>query len=168
MADRILQNFIDGRFVDTVDGQTTSLIDPSTGEVFAAAPLSTEADVDVAMKAAATAFEAWRDTTPSERGRALLRIAAEVHNADVLSHIADLLRHPAPLRWVLLSRSDPRLHLQRLRVQGELADIRAADLAFTEDEAGTLMDKAGVTLAPPQNRRLLDRTEGWVRKEGHL
>jgi betaine-aldehyde dehydrogenase len=85
MADRILQNFVDGRFVDTVDGRTAALIDPSTGEVFAEAPLSAEADVDAAMQAAARAFDGWRDTTPSERSRALLRVADAVEaKADAL------------------------------------------------------------------------------------
>ncbi|HZB51539.1 MAG TPA: aldehyde dehydrogenase family protein, partial [Mycobacteriales bacterium] len=51
------------------------LVDPSTGEVFGSAPLSGPEDVDAAVRAAAEAFESWRDTTPSERQRALLRIA---------------------------------------------------------------------------------------------
>jgi betaine-aldehyde dehydrogenase len=78
MADRILQNFVDGHAVEAEDGRTAPLIDPSTGEVFAEAPLSGEADVDAAMQAAARAFDAWRDATPSERSRALLRIADAV------------------------------------------------------------------------------------------
>jgi betaine-aldehyde dehydrogenase len=75
MADRVLRNFVDGAFVDAQDGRTVPLINPSTGEVFAEAPLSGESDVDRAMQAAARAFEGWRDATPSARGRALLRIA---------------------------------------------------------------------------------------------
>ncbi|HVD26926.1 MAG TPA: gamma-aminobutyraldehyde dehydrogenase, partial [Mycobacteriales bacterium] len=51
------------------------LVDPSTGEVFGTAPLSGPQDVDAAMRAAAEAFSGWRDSTPSERQRALLRIA---------------------------------------------------------------------------------------------
>jgi betaine-aldehyde dehydrogenase len=85
MSDRILRNFVDGGYVDTADGRTASLIDPSTGEVFADAPLSGEADVDTAMRSAAHAFEGWRDTTPSERSLALLRIADAVERrADAL------------------------------------------------------------------------------------
>src|SRR5690349_3461038 len=76
MADkRTLQNFIDGRFVEPTDGGYADLIDPSTGEVFAAAPISGAADVDRAMQAAATAFETWRDSTPGERQRAMLKLA---------------------------------------------------------------------------------------------
>jgi betaine-aldehyde dehydrogenase len=75
MARRTLQNFINGSFVDASDGRTSELVDPSTGEVFADAPVSSAADVDAAFGAARTAFESWRDTTPSERQRALLHIA---------------------------------------------------------------------------------------------
>jgi betaine-aldehyde dehydrogenase len=75
---RVLHNFIDGKAVEPADGRYADLIDPATGEVFAAAPVSGEADVDRAMQAAAKAFEGWRDTTPSERQRALLKFADAV------------------------------------------------------------------------------------------
>jgi betaine-aldehyde dehydrogenase len=75
---RVLHNFIGGEAVAPADGHYADLIDPSTGEVFASAPVSGEADVDRAMRAAATAFEGWRDTTPSERQRALLKFADAV------------------------------------------------------------------------------------------
>src|SRR4051794_24386945 len=75
-----MQNFVNGRYVDAADGRTAALIDPSTGETFADAPLSGEADVDAAMRAAADAFEGWRDATPSERQKALLRIADAVED----------------------------------------------------------------------------------------
>jgi betaine-aldehyde dehydrogenase len=61
--------------VAAADGQTTDLVDPSTGDVYATAPLSRDADVGAAFQDSARAFESWRDTTPSERQRALLRIA---------------------------------------------------------------------------------------------
>ena len=74
----VLHNFIDGAAVEPADGRYADLIDPSTGEVFASAPVSGAADVDRAMRAAATAFEKWRDTTPGERQRALLKFADAV------------------------------------------------------------------------------------------
>src|SRR4051794_34226946 len=74
----VLPNFIDGAAAEPADGRYADLIDPATGEVFAAAPVSGEADVDRAMQAAAAAFEKWRDTTPSERQRALLKFADAV------------------------------------------------------------------------------------------
>ena len=75
MADRALQNFVNGKYVDASDGRTSDLIDPSTGEVYAQAPVSGRQDVDAAMQAAANAFAGWRDTTPSERSLAMFRIA---------------------------------------------------------------------------------------------
>jgi betaine-aldehyde dehydrogenase len=71
----VLRNVVAGEHVDTADGRSMDLVDPSTGEVFGTAPLSGPEDVDRAYSAAATAFETWRDTTPSERQRALLRFA---------------------------------------------------------------------------------------------
>ena len=47
-----LQNFVNGKFVDTSDGRTSDVIDPSTGEVYAQAPVSGRQDVDAAMQAA--------------------------------------------------------------------------------------------------------------------
>ncbi|WDZ86970.1 gamma-aminobutyraldehyde dehydrogenase [Micromonospora cathayae] len=75
-----LRNFVDGAYVDPVDGGYADLFDPCTGEVFAQAPVSGAADVDRAMSAAATAFESWRDTTPAERQRALLKLADAVES----------------------------------------------------------------------------------------
>ncbi len=70
-----LQNFINGQSVDSKSGEMTTLINPSTGQPFATAPISNAADVDAAMKSASDAFVDWRDSTPSERQRALLKIA---------------------------------------------------------------------------------------------
>jgi betaine-aldehyde dehydrogenase len=70
-----LRNFVDGASVDAKDGRTTAVVDPSTGEAYAEAPLSGQADVDLACEAAAQAFEKWRDSTPSERSSMLLKLA---------------------------------------------------------------------------------------------
>jgi betaine-aldehyde dehydrogenase len=72
---RRLRNYIDGEFRDAADGRTTEVVNPVTGEAYATAPLSGPADVDAAMAAAAAAFPGWRDTTPAERQKALLKIA---------------------------------------------------------------------------------------------
>ena len=73
-----LRNVVGGRHVDTADLRTSDLVDPSTGTVFATAPVSGARDVDAAMDAAASAFELWRDTTPGERQLALLKLADAV------------------------------------------------------------------------------------------
>jgi betaine-aldehyde dehydrogenase len=75
-----LQNFINGQSVDSKSGETTTLINPATGQPFATAPISNAADVDAAMKAASAAFTDWRDSTPSERQRALLKIADAIES----------------------------------------------------------------------------------------
>jgi betaine-aldehyde dehydrogenase len=82
-----LRNFVDGRHVDAADGRTSDVVDPCTGESYAQAPLSSESDVDAAMRAAASAFVTWRDTTPAERQRALLKIAdaVEARTEDIVA-----------------------------------------------------------------------------------
>jgi betaine-aldehyde dehydrogenase len=75
MADLRFHNIVNGESVDAADGSTYDLVNPATGEVYAAAPGSKAEDVDRAMKAAETAFETWGDTTPAERQRALLKMA---------------------------------------------------------------------------------------------
>ena len=75
-----LQNFINGQSVDSKSGETTTLINPATGQPFATAPISNAADVDAAMKSASDAFVDWRDSTPSERQRALLKIADAIES----------------------------------------------------------------------------------------
>jgi betaine-aldehyde dehydrogenase len=74
-AVRTLQNFIDGEFVDSADGQTEPILNPATGEQVAQAPLSGAADVERAVEAAKNAFDAWGNTTPGERQLALLKLA---------------------------------------------------------------------------------------------
>ena len=70
-----LLNFIGGHGTDIAFDKRSELINPSTGEVFATAPISGEAEVEAAVSSAAEAFEGWRDATPAERSLALLRIA---------------------------------------------------------------------------------------------
>ncbi|MEV7680314.1 gamma-aminobutyraldehyde dehydrogenase [Streptomyces sp. NPDC088341] len=72
---RRLRNYINGEFRDAADGRTIEVVNPATGEVYATSPLSGQADVDAAMEAAAAAFPGWRDTTPAERQKVLLKIA---------------------------------------------------------------------------------------------
>jgi betaine-aldehyde dehydrogenase len=82
-----LRNLVNGEHVDSAGGARSDLVDPSTGEVFATAPVSTAEDVDRAYAAAATAFETWGNTTPAERQQALLRLADLVE-----AHADELVR----------------------------------------------------------------------------
>jgi len=70
-----LQNFIDGEFVDAADGATEAVLNPANGETIAEMPLSNEEDVNRAVAAAKRAFDSWSNTTPGERGTALLKLA---------------------------------------------------------------------------------------------
>ena len=75
MADQTFKNVVNGELVDSVSGETYDVIDPTTGEVYAQAPMSGAEDVDRAYAAAATAFETWVDSTPQDRAAAMLKIA---------------------------------------------------------------------------------------------
>ncbi len=71
-------NVIGGEESGAVDGRTSEIIDPTTGETYATAPVSGPADVDRAFAAAEIGFETWREATPAERQVALLRLADAV------------------------------------------------------------------------------------------
>ena len=87
----------------------------------------------------------------------------ELRSAQALRQLELLMmRAPAELRFVLASRRDPQLGLHRLRLDGELTEIRAAELRFTLDESRDLLDAAGVRLSDRALTLLHDRTEGWA------
>jgi LuxR family maltose regulon positive regulatory protein len=85
--------------------------------------------------------------------------APAIHEA-----LAFFLEHlPEHLHLVLSSRVDPDLHLARWRVRGELVEIRAADLRFTEAETTSLFTVVlGDVLGEDDVQLLERRTEGWV------
>jgi LuxR family transcriptional regulator, maltose regulon positive regulatory protein len=86
-----------------------------------------------------------------------LRSAQAFHQLELL-----VMRAPAELRFVLASRRDLQLGLHRLRLDGELTEIRAAELRFTVDESRDLLEAAGVRLAESALALLHERTEGWA------
>jgi LuxR family maltose regulon positive regulatory protein len=75
-----------------------------------------------------------------------------------------LLDHlPSDVHVMLASRADPRLSLARLRARGQLAELRAADLRFSPDEAAVLLREAtGRDLSEGAVVALTTRTEGWA------
>jgi LuxR family maltose regulon positive regulatory protein len=88
----------------------------------------------------------------------------DVHLADSAATretLTALVLAPAGPRLILSSRVDPGVALQRLRLAGELVEIRGADLAFTLPEAAELLARDGTILDPQVLRRLWERTEGW-------
>jgi betaine-aldehyde dehydrogenase len=113
MSVRELKSFVNGQYVTSQSGETMDIINPSTGQVYATAPKSNAADVDVAYKAADKAFEEWSQTTPAERQLALFRIAdaleARVEEmADVESENTGKPRAALPADEILLSADQIR------------------------------------------------------------
>jgi LuxR family transcriptional regulator, maltose regulon positive regulatory protein len=93
----------------------------------------------------------------------LIDDAHELRSAEAQRQLELLLmRGPQALRIVLATRHDLRLGLHRLRLDGELTEIRAASLRFTLDEARTLFGAAGVELPESALTLLHARTEGWA------
>ena len=87
----------------------------------------------------------------------------ELGSAEALRQLELLImRAPTALRFVLVTRHDLRLGLHRLRLAGELTEIRADDLRFSRTEARALLDAAGVALSDSALDVLYNRTEGWA------
>ena len=92
MADTRFQNIVDGERVDAASGETYDVIDPTTGETYATAPMSSAEDVDRAYRAAATAFESWGETTPQDRATAMLKIAEAIEaRKDEINEVAAIV-----------------------------------------------------------------------------
>jgi LuxR family transcriptional regulator, maltose regulon positive regulatory protein len=90
----------------------------------------------------------------------------DVHELGSAAALAQLelliMRAPPELRFVLATRHDLRLGLHRLRLEGDLAEIRAADLRFSAAETRELLAAAGVALPEPALAMLHERAEGWA------
>ena len=87
-----------------------------------------------------------------------------VDSGPVHESVAFLLENlPPGLRVVVCGRADPPLPLARLRARGQLAELRAADLRFTDEEAAALLgEAAGPGLPGVAVAALTARTEGWA------
>ncbi|MFJ4654424.1 LuxR C-terminal-related transcriptional regulator [Nocardia sp. NPDC088792] len=90
----------------------------------------------------------------------------DVHELDTAESLRQLelliMRAPSRLRFVLATRHDLGLGLHRMRVEGALAEIRAADLRFDQAEARELFAGAGIELPDAALTALHERTEGWA------
>ena len=105
-----------------------------------------------------------KDLTPlADRLWLVIDDMHELRSAEALAQLELLvMRAPPELRFVLATRHDLRLGLHRLRLEGELSEIRTADLKFTQAEARELLTAAGVALPEPALAMLHERTEGWA------
>jgi LuxR family transcriptional regulator, maltose regulon positive regulatory protein len=87
----------------------------------------------------------------------------ELHSQEALAQLTRLLISlPPNAHAILTTRRDLRLRLQQLRLTGELAEIRAADLRFTGRETREMLDASGITLSEAGASLLHQRTEGWA------
>ena len=88
----------------------------------------------------------------------------ELTSPEALTQLTRLLQSlPQHVHAILATRRDLRLRLHKLRLAGELAEIRAADLRFTQRETSEFLDGApGITLPEAQAAKLCQRTEGWL------
>ena len=82
----VLQNYVDGVFVEAHGTGRIDVVDPTTGTTVAVSPVSDATDVDRAFAAARAAFRSWKRTTPSERQLLLLRLAdaLEAHSDELV------------------------------------------------------------------------------------
>jgi len=87
----------------------------------------------------------------------------ELNSPEALAQLTRLLIDlPPHVHAILTTRHDPRLRLHQLRLEGGLAEIRAADLRFTEGETRALLQVSGIALSEPGVALLHQRTEGWA------
>jgi len=87
----------------------------------------------------------------------------ELRSPEAPAQLTRLLTNlPPQVHAILTTRHDVRLRLHRLRLAGELAEIRAADLRFSERETRELLDASGVALSDAGVALLHQRTEGWA------
>jgi LuxR family maltose regulon positive regulatory protein len=87
----------------------------------------------------------------------------EMDSSETLAQLTRLLTSlPSHVNAMLATRRDLRLRLQRLRLAGDLAELRAADLRFSEPETRELLDASGVKLSEAGAALLHRRAEGWA------
>ena len=101
-----------------------------------------------------------------EAPRPLIVAIDDLHELESSAAVAQLEivleRRPAGVRIVLSTRRDPALSLHRLRVAGELTELRGADLQFDPGDTDAMLRQAGVVLEPEVLMELHARTEGWA------
>jgi len=87
----------------------------------------------------------------------------ELNSPEALAQLTRLLTNlPPQVHAILTTRHDVRLRLHQLRLAGELAEIRAADLRFTERETRELLNASGIALSDSGAALLHQRAEGWA------
>jgi LuxR family transcriptional regulator, maltose regulon positive regulatory protein len=128
---------------------------PADGEQLAATPDFNEATIAERVLAE---FAAHRDRT-----FLIIDDLHELSSPDAIAQLARLLEQlPAHVHAILATRRDLPLRLHKLRLAGDLVEIRAADLRFTAAETRELLKAAGIALSEAGAAKLHERTEGWA------
>ena len=130
---------------------------------------STTSDTEPATAAPDFNFRAVADRVLSELADPSGRITVviddlhELNAPGALGQLTQLLTNlPPHVHAILATRRDLRLRLHRLRLAGELAEIRTADLRFSERETRELLEASGIALSEAGAALLCQRTEGWA------
>jgi len=98
-----------------------------------------------------------------ERTFLLIDDLHELTSADALLQLTRLLERLSPhVHAILATRRDLPLRLHKLRLSGDLAEIRSADLRFTPDETRDLLKASGIALSEASVAKLHEHTEGWA------
>ncbi len=132
----------------------------SAGAISETEPPAATPDFDVRTLAGRVFSELAR-----QRDRVIIVIddLHELNSPESLAQLTRLLTNlPPNAHAVLATRRDLRLRLHQLRLAGELAEIRGADLRFTERETRELLGASGITLSAAGAALLYQRTEGWA------
>ncbi|MBK6709527.1 MAG: LuxR family transcriptional regulator [Chloroflexi bacterium] len=127
-------------------------------------------DVTAVLQAAPPPIESSLTTLLNEIGSVsdnFLLVLDDYHMVDapdVDNALAFLLNHlPPQMHLVITTREDPNLPLARLRVRGQLTELRAADLRFSLDETAVFLNQMmGLTISKQDIAALEARTEGWI------
>jgi LuxR family transcriptional regulator, maltose regulon positive regulatory protein len=114
----------------------------------------------------AAEFPLWISARVRSSSEAVVLVLDDVHllaGTDSLAGLDELIRHePAGLRLMLVGRSVPGLALSRLRLEGELADIGAPELACTAEETAAYFGMLGMPLGGAEQDHVRRQTEGWL------
>lgn len=150
---------------DQPDGQLFWLSLLTTVRRLSGEPIAADPPAAAPEFSAATAVERILEKLAEIPERVSLLID-DVHELTAPETFADLTRLltdlPDHVSVILATRRNLPLRLHRLRLTGQLTDLRAADLRFSEDETRALLAASGITLSDAGVARLLERTEGWA------
>ena len=135
MAVTRLQNYVNGEWVDATAGRCNEIINPAHGTLLCEAPVSSQADMDLAIHAAEEAFQDWRNTPPVARARYLHRLIALMEeNFNELS-ITQTLEHG---KTIDESRGETRRGIEMLEVASGIPSLMQGfnleDIAHGIDE----------------------------------